>query len=137
MKTLVTRTTTLAICVFALLASTTTFADGYCEREPETFKLKIKLKNNRPTEVTHKGQDAEEFHVCIGDSIEWQVSGFDRKEFYIAFEGAVPSRGGKERQSRNGKILVRIDDGEPGDAYKYLIGIVDGGEWDPVVIIDR
>jgi hypothetical protein len=127
------------LTIALVLSSSPLLADGHCDRGPETFKLKIKLKQNKPTAVTHKGKDAEDFPVCLGDSIEWQVSGFGRKDFYLVFEGQVPTSGDKRKNSNNGKLLVKIDGGEAraGNAYKYLLGVVDGGEWDPRIIIER
>lgn len=121
------------------MAGQAPLADGHCTRSAQTFKLMIKLSNNKPVEVTHKGQDAENFHVCMGDSIEWKIAGPGRKDFYINFEDRVPTSGPAEKSSNNGKILVTIDGGEAeaGSSYKYLIGVVGGGEWDPRVIVDR
>ena len=137
MKTSLTITTTILLSGLALVSSSV-MADGHCERAPQTFKLKIKLKNNKPTQVLHKGRNAEDFNVCLGDSIQWQVSGFGRKDFYINFEGGNPTPGGANRSSNNGKVLVTIGGGaQAGKIYKYSIGVVGGGEWDPRVIVDR
>ena len=128
----------MLLCGLVLLAPPV-LADNDCRRDPQTFTLKIKLKQNKPVAVTHKGKDAEIFHVCMGDTIEWKISGWGRKDFYVEFERQVPTNGPAKKPANNGKILVTIAGGDarPGGDYKYLIGVVGGGEWDPRVIVDR
>lgn len=134
-----TLTTTMILVLGLTMLGQAPLADGHCERGAKKFKLMIKLSNNKPVKVTHKGKDAEDFRVCLGDSIEWKIAGPGRKDFYINFENEIPTSGPREKSSNNGKVLVKIQGGgaRSGSTYKYLIGVVGGGEWDPRVIVER
>ena len=114
-------------------------ADGACDREPMSFDLKIKVLDNRPVEVTLRGQNAEDLHVCVGDEVEWKlINPANAGDFFVSFAGAAPFGGEKRRNSNNGKIVVTIggSDAAPGASFKYDIGIDGGGVWDPRIIID-
>ena len=124
----------LALPVFSEPAS----AAG-CERGPELFKLKIKVRDNKPVEVTHRGQDAEDLVVCPGDQIEWKlINPASAESFFVDFVDGAPFGGDVLKNSNNGKILVTIGGGdvEPGAVFKYDIGVANGGVWDPRIIID-
>ena len=102
-------------------------------------KLIVIVNERRPTKVVHAGAggaNADDLTVCIGDNIEWKVVGPD-KAFYVDFLGGAPFDGdAKKNSNANGKILVTVGGpAEPGMSYKYDIGIVDGGVWDPRIII--
>ncbi len=133
------RTTALSVLA-ALLMSTISFhavaQDGVCDRSPETFKLKIKVKNNTPTKVVKGffGQNADTLNVCRGDTIEWK---FNAKKFFIEFPGKTPFDE-KKKNSKNGKVTTTVSsDAERGVSYKYDIGIDGGGVLDPIIIVDN
>ena len=134
-------TTTMTIAALTMLAAhQPVLADGACERAAETFKLTIKVIRNRPTEVTHRGQSAEDLYVCPGDQIEWKlIDPASAAAFYVDFAGGAPFAGATRRNANNGKILVTIagDGLRPGASFKYDIGIDGGGVWDPRLIIDE
>ncbi len=113
-----------------------TFAqDDVCDRNAKTFKLKIKIKKNTPTKVVkgNNDQDADELHVCRGDTIEWKVQ---NKKFFITFPDRTPFDS-HEKISKNGKIITVVSDtAERGVSYKYDVGIEGGGTLDPRVIVD-
>ena len=120
----------------AFFAVPVALADGSCDRDAKTIKLRIKQKNNTPTKVTKGfwGTNANTVHACHGDIIEWKLSG---KKFYIKFPNKSPFGKDKETSS-NGKLRITISESaETGVSYKYDIGIDGGGVWDPVIIIDR
>lgn len=132
------RTSALTILV-ALLMSTIGFnafaQDTACDRDPETFKLKVKVKNNTPTEVVKGffGWNADTLNVCRGDTIEWKLK---NKKFFIEFSGETPVDK-KKSDSNNGKVTTTVrSDAEQGVSYKYDIGIDGGGVLDPVIIVD-
>jgi len=127
-----------ATCLLAL--SGPALADGNCDREPMTFKLKIKVRDDKPIGVTYRGGDAEELLVCLNDQIEWKlIDPASAAEFFIDFKSGAPFGGDPNRRAMNGKVLVTIGgpDVTPGTSYKYDIGIVDGGVWDPRIIISE
>jgi hypothetical protein len=119
----------------SLVISSQSLAQDACGEESNSYKLMIHVNRNKPTKVTHKGKDADKFHVCNGDEVEWQIVG-SGKQYWLNFLDGAPFSGGKKKNSNsNGKINVVID-GEAGpDGYKYDIGIVDGGVLDPRIII--
>jgi len=131
----------LLAAVFCLAAiSSPALADGNCDRDPMTFKLKVKVRENKPVGVTHRGQDAEDLRVCVGDSVEWKlINPASAGDFFVDFPGGAPFAGGTMQNARNGKVLVTIGapDVTPGASYKYDIGITDGGVWDPRIIIEE
>lgn len=132
--------TLLAAATGLMAVSSPALADGNCDRDPMTFKLKIKVRQNTPIEVTHRGRDAEELRVCPNDQIEWKlINPASASELFIDFKSAAPFDGDKLRKARNGKVLVTIGgpDVRAGMSFKYDIGITDGGVWDPRIIIEE
>ncbi len=118
----------------ALVTDSQLLAQDPCGGESNSYKLIIHASDNRPTKVTHQGQDANNFHVCNGDAIEWQIVG-SAKQYWVNFIKGAPFSGSDKQNSNNGKINVVIN-GTPGpEGYKYDIGIVDGGIFDPRIII--
>lgn len=107
-----------------------------CDRAAKTFKLKIKVRDNKPTEITEGfffKTNANTINVCRGDTIEWKLRG---KKFYIDFPRTTPF-GTNKKDSKNNKISWTVSaDAARGDSYKYDVGIVDGGKWDPTIIVD-
>ncbi len=112
----------------------TAFAqDDVCDRDAETFYLKIKVKNNTPTEVIRGDKNADELDVCRGDTIEWKLQ---HKDFFIEFLDESPLDS-NSKSSRNGKITAEISDSAERDTtYKYDIGIDGGGTLDPKVRVN-
>ena len=112
------------------------FAQDVCDGTPSSHKLIIHVSDNRPTNVTQAGQPADDVYVCIGDQVEWQLVG-SAKQFYVDFIDGAPFEGsGKKNSNNNGKISVVVGgSAQPGMAYKYDIGIADGGVLDPRIII--
>ncbi len=123
----------LILGMAAFIASFAVAQDDPCNRESETFNVKIKVKNNIPTEVVRGARNADELHVCRGDTIEWKVQ---NKKFFITFPDRTPFDS-HEKISKNGKIITVVSDtAERGVSYKYDVGIEGGGTLDPRVIVD-
>ncbi len=130
-------TTTILVSVLflagALITSKQLQAQDACGEESSAYKLVIHVSDNRPTRVTHQGEDANDFYVCDGDEVEWQLVG-SGKQFWVEFIDGAPFSGGEKKNSNNnGKISVVI--GGAAQPYKYDIGIVDGEILDPRIII--
>ncbi len=128
--------TVRALLILGMAAFIGSFAvaqDDPCDRESETFNIKIKVKDNTPTEVVKGHINADELHVCRGDTIEWKVQ---NKNFFISFPDRTPFDS-HEKISKNGKITTVVSDtAERGVSYKYDVGIEGGGILDPRVIVD-
>lgn len=131
-----------ALSIVAAIAATAitqnAHAQSSCESERQSFKLIVRVVSNNPVEVMNSGLNANNLHVCIGDEIEWQLVGA-AKQFYVNFVAGVPFDGaGKTNSNNNGKITIVVGGAaEPGESYKYDIGIIGGGVLDPRIIIDR
>ena len=120
----------------ALTTNSQSFAQSSCEGGPSSYKIMIHVSDNSPTRVTQNGQNADDVYVCIGDQIEWQLVG-SAKQFYVDFISGAPFEGsGTKNSNNNGKISVVVGgSAKPGMAYKYDIGLVDGGVLDPRIIV--
>jgi hypothetical protein len=133
-------TITITIAASALLSLPAPVLAAGCEREPEMFKLKIKVRDNKPIEVTHRGQNAEDLVVCPNDQVEWMlINPASAESFFVNFASGAPFGGGAQKSSNNGKIVVTIGGSaaQPGAVFKYDIGVTGGGVWDPRIIIDE
>ena len=107
--------------------------DDPCDRDAQTFDLKIKIKNNTPTEVMKGDKNANELHVCRGDTIEWKLR---NKSFFITFPDRTPLDS-KAKISTNNKITVVVSDSAEREvSFKYGIGIGGGGTLDPIIVVD-
>jgi hypothetical protein len=126
---------TLCLLVVAAIFSVPPVTAAVCGDESTTYNLTIRIVQDRPAEVLHRGKNADEFHVCPGDSIEWKLQGSE-KSFYLDFLAGAPFSGDHRPNSHSGKILVSIDNGSSGDIFDYNIGLNDGEEMDPRIIID-
>jgi hypothetical protein len=139
MRRLKTITTIIAAAGLLGLAAPA-LADGPCDRGPMTFKLKVKVQQNKPVGVTYRGSDAENLRVCPNDMVEWKlINPASAGELFIDFKNSAPFSGNKMRRANNGKVLVTISgpDVRPGASFKYDIGITNGGVWDPRIIIEE
>jgi len=87
------RTTVSTALATLLLCSISFYAvaqDGACNRGPETFKLKFKVKNDTPTAAVKGffGGSADTLNVSRGDTVEWK---FNAKKFFIESPATAPS----------------------------------------------
>lgn len=127
---------TLSLCLaFATYGVAQAQERDPCERPAKTFKLKIKVSDDKPTKVTKGffGTNADTLNVCRGDTVEWKLSG---KKFYIDFPRTTPFSANK-KSSENDKVSWTVSaDAARGDSYKYDVGIVGGGVLDPIIIVD-
>ena len=109
-------------------------AQDPCEREPESFRIQVRVNNNNvPEGVEMGGQNAETISVCPGDTVEWHFTG---KPFEIRFQGRGPFDA-ELAPSANGKVSGTISGtGTRGKSFKYDVAVEDGGVLDPVIIVD-
>jgi hypothetical protein len=133
-----TRWGSITTMVAGLMLAATSSAYA-CGGESELFKLKISVNGDQPFEVTHKGQDAEDLTVCVGDKIEWKLVG-QAKKFFVNFGDRAPfppdPDSKRKKNSKNGKITVPVTGPASSDPYKYDIGIDGGGVWDPRIVVE-
>lgn len=110
------------------------------------YKLKIQTTDVNgkvtPTGVNHgDGSSANLLHTCPGDTVKWELKDH---EFVIAFDKGTTSpfswTSGKATEIGTGNWWLQglIEDKDPKDEpLKYSIAIVNGGKYDPVIIVDR
>ena len=135
MKIITTVFASLLFITGAFVITDQSLAQDDCGGESSSYKLMVHVSNNKPTRVTHKGQDADDFYVCNGDEVEWQLVG-SAKQYWVDFIDGAPFGGASRRDSdNNGKIQVIIDGDAGPEGYKYDIGLADGGLLDPRIII--
>jgi len=127
----------IALCSLFVAAILTVppVSAGTCGEESTSYKLIIRIVQDRPVEVLHRGKNADELHVCPGDNIEWKLQGSE-KQFYLEFLADAPFSGDSRPNSHSGKISVSIDNASSGDIFDYNIGLIDGFEMDPRIIVD-
>ena len=125
----------LTLAATAGLYAGDSMAQRSCADGPMQHKVRIRVVQDRPVEVLLKGMNADDLHVCLGDTVEFKLQGSEKK-FYLRFADGSPFSSGDNPQSSNGKIEMTVDTGSPGDAFKYDIGIEGGEVWDPRIVID-
>ena len=125
----------LALAVLTGMQAKDAVADRSCDDGPLDLKVKVRVVQDRPVEILVNGKNADPLHVCLGDRVEWQLQG-SAKSFYIRFPEKSPFSDENHARSNNGKIEATIDTGNPGDSFKYDIGLDDGEVWDPRIVID-
>lgn len=85
-------------------------------------------------ELSYRGGSAEEVRVCVGDSVQWVLTGSDRA-FFVDFFGGAPFEGAAKRGSSNGVVSVVIGD-VPRQGYDYGVEFADGPAMDPRIVVD-
>lgn len=128
---------TAIVIVASLLAGlgAATAADA-CENPGKTHRLKFKVKHDECVEKVNKADDdadADSIHVCVSDTVVWQVSGRAKS---VVFEGDSPFDWG-DSGFQGSKIEGVVRAGTEGQDFKYSIQ-VDGLECvlDPRVIVE-
>ncbi len=115
-----------------LLGPFATAQDDLCERTEKNVKVKIKVKDNKASEVVKGEKNCDKIHVLPGDTIEWKLNG---KNFEINFPDETPLDITRKNSSDH-KLTATVRDDAESDSYKYSI-LIDGGEiWDPRVVVD-
>jgi len=135
--TTLTRNMTFAACALTMgvFFGTSSDAQLVCSGEPQSYKLKIRVVQDRPVEVLHKGENADDFHVCPGDDIEWKLQG-SAKKFYLNFIDGAPFTGDSEQHSKNGKISVTVDGANGGEVLPYDLALFVGAPIDARIIVE-
>jgi len=115
---------------------------GPCDRPAETHKLKIRFDagDKTPKEIrktdknSNVDSNADELHVCRGDTIEWSVQG--QPEFTVDFAAGGPLLA-YDKVSKKGKLTTRVRSNAPrGERYVYRVRLLDGDPAEPVIVVD-
>ena len=86
--------------------------------------------------LSYRNGSAEEVHVCIGDQVQWVLTGSDRQFFVDFFDGA-PFEGAARRGS-TGTVLSVVIGGpaQRNQSYDYGINFADDPALDPRFVVD-
>lgn len=84
--------------------------------------------------LKYKGESAENVHVCDGDTVNWVLTGSDRR-YIVDFMDKAPFSGDSKRRSNSGAVKVTIN-AEPGE-YDYGVSFEGDEPMDPRLIVDR
>ena len=85
-------------------------------------------------ELSYRGGSAEEVRVCVGDSVQWVLTGSDRA-FFVDFFAGAPFEGAAKRGSSSGVVSVTIGD-VPRKGYDYGVEFAGGAPMDPRIVVD-
>ncbi len=96
--------------------------------------IQVRPDESDMPELSYRGGSAEEVRVCVGDSVQWVLTGSDRA-FFIEFFGSAPFEGAAKRGSSNGVVSVIIGD-VPRQSYDYGVEFAGGPPMDPRIIVD-
>ena len=122
----------LVIGMATFLGTIATAQAGSCDGNANDIRVKIKVKDNKASEVVKGDKNEDNLHACPGDTIEWKLNG---KNFEISFPDNTPFDFDTENSSDH-KLTATVRPDAESDTYKYSITI-DGGEpWDPTIIVD-
>jgi len=86
--------------------------------------------------LSYRNGSAEEVHVCIGDQVQWVLTGSDR-QFFVDFFGGAPFEGAAKRGS-SGTVLSVVIGGpaQRNQGYDYGINFADDPAHDPRIVVD-
>jgi len=86
--------------------------------------------------LQYRGGSAEEVHVCIGDRVQWVLTGPDR-DFFVDFFSGAPFDGATRRGSSGNVVSLVIGAmAERGRDYAYGVEFAGEPGMDPHIIID-
>jgi hypothetical protein len=135
------KTSSIAVLVLGLtLVWVSVPANGQspdpCNRSAQKHKLKLIPDEDTKTitAVTKGNEDANELHVCRGDTVEWQLKG--ELEFYMGYFEDDPVLE-LNKVSKGGKVTTRVRGDAPrGKAVSYHVRLINGDPIEPVIVVD-
>ena len=98
--------------------------------------IRVRPTENDTPELTYRDGSAEEVHVCIGDEVNWILTGPERS-YFVSFFADAPFEGETRRGSNGNVVSVTIGGpAERGSGYDYDVEFADGGSMDPRIVVD-
>lgn len=122
------------VSLLLLLGSSTTLGQGACQGGSHT--IQVRPMGDGPPELSYRGGDAEEVHVCIGDNVQWVLTGSDR-QFFVDFFDDAPFDGLTRLGSSGNVVSISIGGpAERGRSYDYGVEMAGGPGMDPRIVVD-
>jgi len=91
--------------------------------------------DGRPA-LSYRGGSAESVHVCLGDQVQWVLTGSDR-DFFVDFFSGAPFDGAAKRGSSGTVVSIVIGGpAQRGASYSYGVEFDGGPPLDPHIIVD-
>ena len=109
-----------------------------CDRKTQKHKLDLIADEDTKTITTVvKGdKDANELHVCRGDTIEWRLKGDRELAFYLGYFEDDPVME-LDKVSKGGKVTTTVRNDAPrGKAVSYHVRLINGRAVEPVIVVD-
>lgn len=126
-------TVLMTLGVAALMLSSTEARSQACDHGGN-HTIQVRPDANGVPELSYRGGSAEEVHVCVGDTVQWVLTGSDRA-FFVDFFGGAPFDGAAKRGSSDGVVSVVIGD-VPRQGYDYGVEFANGPAMDPRIVVD-
>lgn len=118
-----------------MFASSESFSQDACDHGGN-HTIQVQEGADGKPELTYRGGSAEEVRVCMGDKVQWVVTGSDRS-YLVEFLSIAPFDGAKSRGSSQGVVYVNIGSPfERGQQYAYGVEFDGGVPLDPHIIVE-
>ena len=122
----------MALAATALMLSSAESLGQACD-EGGSHTIQVRAGDDGMPVLSYRGGSAEEVHVCVGDTVQWVLTGSDRA-FFVDFFAGAPFDGAAKRGSSNSVVSVVIGD-VARQGYDYGVGFADGEPMDPRVVV--
>ncbi len=129
---------TIAIAGMTILALTLGSTDSLGQDECDhggNHTIQVRAGDDGAPALKYRGGSADEVHVCVGDQVQWVLTGRNR-DFLIDFFSDAPFEGATTRGSSSNAVSVVIGAAAERRGYKYNVKFADGADMDPEIIVD-
>ncbi len=116
------------------LTSTESLGQDACDHGGN-HTIQVRAGDDGAPVLTYRGGSADEVHVCVGDRIQWVLTGSDR-EFLIDFLSGAPFEGATTLGSNSNAVSMVVGTSAERRGYDYDVQFVDGQGMDPRIIVD-
>ncbi len=124
-----------ALTIAALtLGSTDSLGQDECDHGGN-HTIQVRAGDDGMPQLKYRGGSADEVHVCVGDQVQWVLTGPDR-EFLVDFFSGAPFDGATTRGSSGNAVSVVIGATAERRGYDYGVQFADGPEMDPRIVVD-
>jgi len=118
-----------------MLGSTASLSQDNCTSSGH-HTIQVRAGDDDVPELSYGGGSADEVHACIGDTVQWVLTGPNR-DYFVDFFSGGPFDGATKRGSSDNVVSIVIGgSAERGQGYDYDVQFVDGGGMDPRIIVD-
>jgi len=123
------------IAAALMFGSTTSFSQDACDHGGN-HTIQVQPGADGKPELSYKSGSAENVKVCLGDTVQWVLTGPDR-DFLVEFFDIAAFDGQKKGNSNSNKVSVVIAGSfERGNAYAYGVEFAGGEPMDPRIIVE-